>query len=76
MNHTDQLPTSAPEDHNSGGASGHGWMMVVCCIPMLAIAVVLVATHVVSIAFLFYAVLCTAMMGGMMWAINHGGVKM
>ncbi len=75
MNPTNQLPTNVPEDHNSGH-SGHGWLMVVCCLPMLAIAVVLAATHVVSIAFLLYAVLCTAMMGGMVWAMNHGGMKM
>lgn len=74
MNHTDRLPTNAPEDHKSGGHSGHGWMMVVCCIPMLVIAGVLVETHVVSIGFLFVAILCTLMMAGMMWGMNHGGM--
>jgi hypothetical protein len=42
----------------------------------LIIAIVVVATHVVSVAFLFYAVLCLVMMGGMMWAMKHSGPKM
>ncbi|MBF6558280.1 MAG: hypothetical protein IVW52_19440 [Acidimicrobiales bacterium] len=32
-----------------GGHGGHGWMMIACCIPMLIIAVVLVATGVVNL---------------------------
>ena len=30
--------------HGGHAHRGHGWMMVACCIPMLAIAIALVAT--------------------------------
>jgi hypothetical protein len=64
-----------PHDHNRAGvdpmrdpkgSGGHGWMMIACCIPMLVIAVVLVATGIVSVAWLFVALMCTAMMFMMM----------
>ena len=50
---------------------GHGWMMIACCIPMLAIAVVLVATGVASSGFLVGALACTAMMALMMGGMGH-----
>ena len=56
-----------------GGHGGHGWMMIACCIPMLVIAVVLVATGVASPAFLVVAVGCTLMMAMMMGGMSHGG---
>ncbi len=55
------------------GHRGHGWMMIACCIPMLAIAGVLVATGVASPAFLVVAVGCTLMMAMMMRGMGHGG---
>ncbi len=48
-------------------------MMIACCIPMLVIAVVLAATGVVSIGFVFAATACTAMMALMMRGIGHRG---
>jgi len=63
------------EDHPAGGLpqrktghGGHGWMMIACCIPMLVIAVILVATGTASPGFLVAAVGCTLMMRGM----GHG----
>lgn len=56
-----------------GGHGGHGWMMIACCIPMLAIAVILVATGTASPAFLVIAVGCTLMMALMMRGMSHGG---
>ena len=56
-----------------GGHGGHRWMMIACCVPMLAIAVVLVATGAASPAFLFIAVGCTLMMAMMMGGMSHGG---
>lgn len=50
---------------------GHGWMMIAWCIPMVLIAVALVATSVVSAGFLVLAVVCTAMMALMMLGM-HG----
>jgi hypothetical protein len=59
--------------HGSGGHGGHGWMMIACCIPMLVIAVILVATGTASPAFLVIAVGCTLMMALMMGGMGHGG---
>jgi hypothetical protein len=56
--------------HRSHG--GHGWMMIACCIPMLVIALALVAAGVVSPGFLLLAVACTVMMAFMMRGM-HGG---
>ena len=58
--------------HDGMSHGGHSWMMMVCCIPMLVIAVVLVAIGVVSPAFIFVALMCTAMMWFMMRAMGHG----
>ena len=51
----------------------HGLGMVACCIPMLVIAVALVASGVVSAGFIVFAVLCTAMMALMHKGMGHGG---
>ena len=58
------------QTHHAGSHGGHGWLMIVCCIPMLAIAVVLVATGVVSVGFLFVALACVAMMALMMQGMS------
>ena len=55
------------------GGRGHGLMMIACCIPMLVIAVVLVATGVASPGFIFVALACTAMMAVMHLGMGHGG---
>lgn len=52
---------------------GHGWMMIACCIPMLVIAGILVATGAASPGFLAVAVGCTLMMALMMSGMGHGG---
>lgn len=64
MSQLDTKQTSQPDQQ--GGHSGHGWMMMICCIPMLVIAIVLVATGVAGPGFIFVAVMCTAMMAMMM----------
>lgn len=69
------MSQEAPEtgtQHGKGGHAGHGWMMIACCIPMLAIAVALVATGVVGVGFIFVALVCTAMMALMMRGMSHG----
>jgi hypothetical protein len=48
-------------------------MMIACCIPMLVIAVLLVATGVASPGFLFGALACTAMMALMMRGMSGSG---
>ena len=76
MKRADQLPTRS-EDHNPGAhdghGRGHGWMMMLCCIPIVVIAVALVVTGIASVGFLFTAVLCMGMMAVMMWGMNHSG---
>ena len=67
----DRQPAGPADD--SGGHGGHGWMMIACCIPMLAIAVILVATGAASPAFLVIAVGCTLRMAMMMGGMGHGG---
>ena len=61
---TRQDPPVHPDEAQE---SGHGhWAMIACCIPMLVIAVVLVATGVAGPGFILVAVMCTAMMALMM----------
>ena len=63
---------SAGEEGKSGhGGHGH-WMMIACCIPMLVIVAILVATGAVSFGFILAAVGCVAMMGLMMFAMSRG----
>lgn len=64
---TPQSPEPTGHRHRS-----HGWMMMICCIPMLVIAVALVATGTVGAGFLLTALLCTAVMALMMGGMNHG----
>jgi amino acid transporter len=66
MNHTEHTEV---QSHREGG---HGWMMIACCIPLLVIAVVLVATGVVTAGFLFIALGCMAMMALMMVMMMRG----
>lgn len=63
---------SSPQRSRDRGHGGHSWMMIACCFPMLAIAVVLVATGVASSGFLLGAVACTVMMAMMMRAMSGG----
>lgn len=63
-------------DTGEGSHGGHGgWMMIACCIPMLVIAVVLVATGVAGPGFIAVAIMCTLMMAAMMGAMSGGGSK-
>ena len=69
------LQTHEPDAKKPQGGPGHGghsrWMMVACCIPMLAIAIIAVAAGA-GAGFLFVAVMCTAMMMLMMGAMGGG----
>ena len=71
MNWTDT--EHAPEEKPQPNRGGHGWMMVACCVPMLVIAIVLVATGVAGVGFIFAALMCAAMMALMMRGMSHGG---
>ena len=69
----DRLDTDR-KDEKKKGRVGHGhWLMMACCIPMLAIAVALVATGVVGSGFIVAAFACTVMMWAMMVGMSRGG---
>lgn len=75
MTMLDTKPSNpAPQDEQPKSGRGH-WMMMACCIPMLTIAVVLVATGVAGAGAVFAAMMCAAMMWMMMRAMSggHGG---
>ena len=72
---TQHVQPSPPGDRKPEGGGRHGWMMIACCSPMLAIAIVLVGAGVVGAGFIFAAVACTAMMALMMRGMNHGGMN-
>ena len=64
-----------PDGGAHGAHGGHGLMMIVCCIPMLAIAGLLFLTGVAGSGIIVTALLCTAMMAAMMFAMpgEHSG---
>lgn len=70
---TEQPHAHPAGGHQAAGHGGHSWMMIACCIPMIVIAVALVATGVASPGFLLVAVMCTAMMTLMMAGMGHAG---
>ena len=59
-------------DPEKSAHGGHGLMMIACCIPMLIIVGILVVTGVAGSGLILYAVLCTAMMALMMFAMPGG----
>lgn len=71
--HDHAAHSASVEGSGHGGHGRHGWMMIVCCIPMLVITAVLLGAGVLSVGFLAFAVLCTAMMVLMMRGMSHGG---
>src|SRR5581483_1365171 len=66
ISHQAEDPASRHDPEHHSGHHGHGWMMIACCVPMLALAVILVATGAVSPGFLLVAIGCMAMMALMM----------
>lgn len=60
-------------DKPHGGHGGHSWLMIACCIPMLAIALALVVSGAASPGFMFAAIACTLMMALMMRGMDHDG---
>ena len=77
MKHVDRLPGDTSEDPKPGPDDGHrrnhGWVMMLCCVPMVIIAVALVVTGVASAGFLFTAVLCVGMMAVKIRGMYHSG---
>lgn len=72
--HDTPSPSLPPQnDHEPAGhqghGRGHGLMMLACCVPMLLIAFALVASGTAGAGAIFFALLCTAMMAAMMFAM-------
>ncbi len=64
------------QGHDHGGHAGHSWMMMICCVPMLVIAIALVASGTAGIGTIVVALGCTLMMALMMGGMGghgHGG---
>ena len=61
-----------PQTEGPGAHHGHGLMMILCCIPLLVVAVVLVAIGAISASFLSAALGCLAMMA--MTTVMMGGM--
>ena len=58
------------EPQGAGGRSRHRWMMIACCIPMLVVAVALIASGTVGIGSLVFALACLGMMAVMMFSMG------
>ena len=77
--HGDHLRAVEPHDgadqegpaQAGGHRPGHHWLMIACCIPMLAIAGA-IALSGAGLGFFVAAVACTAMMAAMMGAMSDG----
>ena len=67
--HEPAAPTERPVTHQHG--RGHGWLMWLMCLPMLALIGVLIATGTLGVGALLYAVGCLAMTAIMMTWMNH-----
>lgn len=50
----------------------HRWMMLACCVPMIAIAVAIAAAGG-GFGVVAFAIACTVMMALMMGGMSHGG---
>lgn len=74
----DARPAASPGIDEPAGAdhgphSGHsGWMMMICCVPMLLIAGALVVTGVAGAGTVIFVIGCTLMMYLMMRGMDHG----
>lgn len=64
----------AADEHSPGGQASHrhGWMMIICCVPMLVAVVALAALGVISPGFVAIAVACAVLMGLMMAGMSGG----
>jgi len=76
---TQEPRTRIHDPHKPGktpGGGKHDWLMIACCVPMLAVAVILFATGVLSGGFMIAAVACTVMMAIMMRSMNNNDNRM
>ena len=66
--HHDVTQTPNPETGKpESGGWGHRLLMLACCVPMFLIVFALVASGTAGSGAILFAVLCTVMMGAMMF---------
>ena len=70
---TTREPRNRLQPGKAPGGKKHDWLMIACCVPMIAIAAILVATGVAGPGFLIVAVMCTVMMAVMMRSMDSHG---
>lgn len=70
---TDPRLTDNQQAGGHAGHRGHGWLMIACCIPMLVVVGILLATGVVGFGFALLALACTALMAFMMRGMHGAG---
>lgn len=70
---TDHSEQASPDQAHHSRSSGHGahkLAMLICCIPMIAVAVVLITTGVAGSGALLWALGCLMMMAMMMFMMR------
>ena len=65
--HTHSSPETSPSAHGA-----HRWMMLICCVPMVAIVVMLLVTGAAGSGAVLWALGCVAMMAAMMFMMPGG----
>ncbi|WP_310527356.1 hypothetical protein [Nocardioides sp.] len=55
-----------------GAHAGHRWMMLICCVPMIAIVLLLIVSGTAGSSALLWALGCVAMMAAMMFMMPGG----
>lgn len=70
--HADGHPDRQHSGDSQTGHGGHRWLMIACCIPMLVIVGVLLATGIAGTGAVIYAVVCLGAMALMMFAMPGG----
>lgn len=68
--HESHASDASHASHASHG--GHGLMMLICCIPMVAVAALLVASGTASAGALVWVFGCVLMMAAMMYLMPGG----
>jgi 1,4-dihydroxy-2-naphthoate octaprenyltransferase len=74
VQHMSHQQTHTGQEAHSGhqGHGGHRLMMLVCCIPMVAVAVLLVVSETAGAGALVLALGCIVMMAAMMFLMPGG----
>jgi hypothetical protein len=60
------------QQHRAGRSTGHRWMMLACCVPMLIAVAFLLASGTAGAGAIVFAAVCVGMMAVMMFAMPGG----